>query len=63
MKFFDDDHNIYVSQKVFDDVISGKGQLRYMVMAWRKSQITMDAIVDSLIKEIVKYGKETEQIN
>lgn len=62
LKFFDDDHNIYVSQKVFDEVVSGKGSLRYVVMAHRKSQIPMEDIVDSLIEEIIKYGKETNQI-
>ncbi len=63
LKFFDDDHNIYVSQEVYDSVTTKKDQMRYMVMSWRKSQMTIHEAVNILLDEIEKYGKETGQIN
>lgn len=63
LKFFDDDHNVYVSREVYQLAMEGKKDLRYMVMAWRKNQMTIYEAVDILIDEIEKYGRETGQLN
>lgn len=62
LRFFDDDNNLYVSREVFEKIGKKDTQVRYMVMAWRKNQITIQEAVKIIIDRIVEYGKETEQI-
>ena len=63
LRFFDDDNTLYVSREVFEKIGKKDTQVRYMVMAWRKNQITIHEAVKIIIERIVEYGKETEQIN
>jgi hypothetical protein len=63
LKFFDDDTNLYVSPSVFNKIHDGKFELRYVIMAWRRSQITIQDASKRLIQDILEYGRETSQIN
>lgn len=62
LKFFDDDHNIYVSQKLFDEVVQGHCKMQYVVMAWKKSTLTIQEAVSRLHDDVRTYGLETGQI-
>lgn len=62
LKYFDDDHNIYVSQKLFDDIVNNHVNMQYIVMAWKKSSITIQEAVRRLHQEVKDYGLETGQI-
>ncbi len=62
LKFFDDDNNIYVAPSVFSEIQNGKQELRYVVMSWRTSQITIENAVKDIIQRIEAYGKETGQL-
>lgn len=61
LKYFDDDHTIYVSQKVFDTIIKERKTLEYVVMAWRKESITIEDAVQRLHDDVEAYAKETGQ--
>lgn len=62
LKFFDDDANVYVSPSIFSELKEGKQELRYVVMSWRTSQITIEDAVKDIIQRIQEYGKETGQL-
>lgn len=62
LKYFDDDHTIYVSQAIFDEVVTQKKSLQYVVMAWRKDSIAIHDAVARLHEDVRQYGLETGQL-
>ena len=62
LKFFDDDHNLYVSRILFEQLKSHGPHtgMRYIMMPWRKNSITIDDAVSRLWHDVAEYRKEQD---
>ena len=61
-KFFNDDHNVYISPEVYAEIYNGKKALKYVTLAWRKESITIEEYAKRLVEDVMEYGVETGQI-
>ena len=62
IKYFDDDHTLYISRLLFEEMQTDKSAFRYVTMAWKKDGISPSDMISQLKNQVTEYGKETGQI-